>query len=379
MPEERKPVRRCGYVVDERYFWQESILDMGPDTEPGAPVEGPLPRRRLANLLERSGLAGLTNRIPPEFLEDSELLRVHTEGYVREFRRLSEDRGGEIGDFAGFGRGAFDIAKLAAGGVVAAMRGVLDGRVEVAFALVRPPGHHAEPDRARGYCLLANIPIAIEKLRAEQGLGRVAIIDWDVHHGNGAQRIYYNDPETLTISLHQDRLYPFDSGFVEESGGVSARASNINIPLPAGSGRGAYEDAFERVIEPAVERFGPELIVIASGLDSGAMDPMGRMLLSHQAFGDLTRRSIALAERFAAGRLVIAQEGGYSPLYVPFCGAEIVAALLGVPSGIDSEYFDDLDLSPDQTLRDHERAVVDQAVAELGLGGTSRSCGSRNQ
>ncbi|MBK0420410.1 class II histone deacetylase [Leucobacter sp. CSA1] len=367
MRSEKNAPRSCGYVVDERYFWQQSILDMGGDTEPGAPVETPSPRRRLMNLIERSGLASLTARIPPTDLEDEDLLRVHSAMYLEDFRELSAGRGGELGDFAGFGPGAYDIAKLAAGGAHAALAAVLRGEVDVSYALVRPPGHHAEPDRARGYCLLANTPVAIEKLRAEGLVRRVAILDWDVHHGNGAQLIYWDDPDTLTISIHQDRLYPSDSGFVDETGSVAAERSNVNIPLPAGSGRGAYEYAFEQVVEPAIERFSPELIVIASGLDSGAMDPMGRMMLSHQAFADLTRRCIALAERVCHGRLGIVQEGGYSPLYVPFCGAEILAALLGVDSDIDTDYFDDLDELPDQQLSPHQESVVNRVAQVVGL------------
>lgn len=362
-----EPKRSCGYVVDERYFWQQSILDMGPDTEPGAPFETPMARRRLMHLLERSGLAAMTERIAPAELDDADLRRVHTAEYLREFRELSDGSGGEVGDFAGFGPGAYEIASLAAGGAYAATRAVLKGEVDVSFALVRPPGHHAEPDRARGYCLLANTPIAIEKLRAEGLVRRVAILDWDVHHGNGAQVVYFDDPDTLTVSIHQNQLYPFDSGFVDETGGPGAELSNVNVPLPGGAGRGAYEYAFERVVEPAIERFSPDLIVIASGLDSGAMDPMGRMMLSHQAFADLTRRSLALAARVCAGRLSVVQEGGYSPLYVPFCGTEIVAALLGVESGIDTTYFDDLDELPDQVLYPHQAAVVDRVAQVFGL------------
>jgi acetoin utilization deacetylase AcuC-like enzyme len=210
---------------------------------------------------------------------------------------------------------------------------------------------------------LANVPIAVEKARAEQGLGRVAIIDWDVHHGNGAQSIYYDDPNTLTISIHQDRLYPTDSGLVEEVGGPAARGQNVNIPLPPGSGEGAYFHAWDHVVVPAVGAFKPEMIVVSCGFDASQLDPSGRMLLTASGFGSLTVRALALAETVCSGRLVLAQEGGYSPIYVPICGAAVVTALLGDPQEIDDPLAM-IGNAAHQTLQPHQQAVIDN-VAEV--------------
>lgn len=350
-----------GFVTAEEYFFHQSRIDFGPDAEPGAELESPIVRRRLLNLLRKTGAVDACTSLTPARLSRDDLLRVHTEAYLDAFKELSDGFGGELGDYAGFGPGSYEIATLSAGGVTAAALAVMAGAVDRAFALVRPPGHHAEQDRARGYCLLANIPIAIERLRAEALVDRVAIIDWDVHHGNGAQRIYYSDPRTLTISIHQEELYPADSGFVDEVGEGEGVGANVNIPLPAGSGGGAYRDAFDRVVGPVVRSFAPELIIIACGYDAGLLDPSAQMALPASAFSDLTRRSIALAEELCGGRLLVAQEGGYSPLHSPFCGAAVVHALLGW-EGCPLDPYGAHDDAVEQALKPWQQDAVDAAL-----------------
>ena len=170
-----------------------------------------------------------------------------------------------------------------------AVDAVVSGAVENAYALVRPPGHHAEPDRGRGYCIFGNIAVAIMYARARLGVTRVAVVDWDVHHGNGTQRAFYEAPNVLTISIHQDNLYPANSGAVSENGAGSGLGYNLNIPMPPGSGGGAYLAAFERLIVPALRRFKPELIMVASGLDAGGFDPLGCMMLHSEHYRRLTR------------------------------------------------------------------------------------------
>lgn len=369
------PVRRCGLVSDERYFWHESVIAMSPSVEPGFAFEKPEARRRLLNLLTVTGLRDQCVALTPTALSRQDLLRVHTGEYLDAFATLSATSGGEVGEWAGFGPGAFEIAALAAGGVYEAVRATVAGEVDVAFALVRPPGHHAETDRARGYCLLANIPLAIEKARAELGIRRVAVIDWDVHHGNGTQSIYYGDPDVLAISVHQNRLYPEDSGDVGESGAGTGGGATINVPLPAGSGRGAYAAAFDMVVEPAVRNFAPELLIVACGFDASGFDPMGRMLLSAGAFAELTARMLALAAEVCNGSLVLAHEGGYSPMHVPLCGAAVVSTLLGHPQPFVEDYggLDDL---PDQALNQVQLSAVEAARhAALQAGALSQVAG----
>jgi acetoin utilization deacetylase AcuC-like enzyme len=302
----------------------------------------------------------------PLELDDAAIERVHTGEYVASFKALSDANGGALGDFAGFGPGSFEIAVASAGGVASAVRAVLDGEVNRAYALVRPPGHHAEPDRGRGYCLLANIPIAIETARVAQGVGRVAIVDWDVHHGNGAQRIYWDDPDVLAISLHQDRLYPVDSGSIEERGGDAATGANINIPIPAGAGAGAYFAAFDQVVEPALRAFRPELLIIASGYDAAFLDPSSQMALLADTYGDLTRRMMSIADDLCEGRLVIAQEGGYSPLYTPLCGASVIDALTEASVDLNDHYRSHRD-TPEQELLPHQLEAIERAGAAAGV------------
>ena len=171
-----------------------------------------------------------------------------------------------------------------------------------------------------GFCLLANIPIAIEAARAKHGIERVAVIDWDVHHGNGTQSIYYDDPDTLTISLHKDRCFPPGYSGADDRGEGAGVGANLNVPLLAGSGDDAYRYAFQRIVLPALERFRPELIIVASGLDASAVDPLARMQLHTDSYRFMTRAVKEAAQRHCGGRLVIVHEGGYSEAYVPFCG-----------------------------------------------------------
>lgn len=349
-------VRRVGLVYEEDYFWHRSRVDFGAIVEGDSQFETPEPRRRLLNLLHKLGLTDLCTRVRADELTEADLRRVHAPEYLD--RLLAADAtGGEAGESAPFGPGSFAIARLAAGGVHAAVDATLAGRTDVAFALVRPPGHHAERARGRGFCLLANVAIAVEKARSQHGLGRVAIVDWDVHHGNGAQSLYYDDPTTLTISIHQDRLYPKDTGMVQEVGGPGALGSNLNVPLPPGSGEGAYLSAWDQVVAGAVERFEPELLVISCGFDASQCDPSGRMLLTAGSFRLLTLRALALADRVCAGRVVLAQEGGYSPIYVPICGASVVEALLGVGKVVDDPLAAIGDVA-NQSVQPHQAQAV---------------------
>ncbi|MFD5648695.1 class II histone deacetylase [Streptomyces sp. NPDC127039] len=361
--------RTVAIVHEERYFWHQSYLDYGPAVQDHqlCQMETPESRRRLLNLLDVSGLLDRLRRVRPQPVTRADLLRVHTADYVDSVESQNAT-GGEGGEYTPFGPGGYDIARLSAGGVHAALDAVHRGVTDTAFALVRPPGHHAERDRGRGYCLFANIAVAVEKLRAEHGPLRVAVVDWDAHHGNGTQWIFYDDPDTLTVSLHQDRLYPSDSGTVEETGGTGATGANVNVPLPPGSGKGAYLHAFDEVVAPALTAFAPDVIVVACGFDASALDPNARMMLSATAFAELTQRILALADTHTGGRLAVVQEGGYSPLYVPTCGHAVVATLLGDGADPDPVTLD-LDADPYQELQPHQAAAVEAAARAASASG----------
>ena len=284
-------------------------------------MESVATKRRFLNLVAVSGLLPELTELAPSPASREQVLAVHTSEYVDRIAALSAGRGGDAGDgTTPFGRGGIEIAQLAAGGAITAVQSVVTGTVDNAYALVRPPGHHALPDRGMGFCIFNNIAIAIRHAQSALGVGRVAVVDWDVHHGNGTQTIFYEDPTVLAISVHQDRCFPIDSGRRDERGEGVGRGSTVNVPLPPGSGHEAYADAFRRVVMPALACFEPELVVVACGLDANGFDPMGRMLLHSDSYRALTDGLL----EFTGGRLVVIHEGGYSEFYVPFCGLAVL-------------------------------------------------------
>src|SRR5262245_55254880 len=225
--------------------------------EPDRHAENPDTKRRLRNLLEVSGLLPQLVPVAPRPASEDEVLRVHGRAYLERVKKLSAENGGDAGVLTPFGPGSYEIALLSAGGAIAAVDAVLDGRVDSAYALIRPPGHHAEADQGMGFCIFSNAAIAAQHARAARGLARVAVVDWDVHHGNGTESAFYRDPSVLAISVHQDNYFPAGRGALEDGGEGPGLGYNLNVPLPPGSGHGAYEAVFARVIAAALRSFRP--------------------------------------------------------------------------------------------------------------------------
>jgi acetoin utilization deacetylase AcuC-like enzyme len=261
-----------------------------------------------------------------------------------------------------FSGGGFEIALLAVGGTLTAIEMVVGGELETAYALVRPPGHHAQKDLGRGFCMFSNAALGALHARHALGLERVAVVDWDVHHGNGTQWAFYDDPSVLAISLHQDRYFPLDSGMVEETGEGAGVGTNINVPLPSGSGVAAYVSAFERVVVPALNRFQPDLIIVASGLDASALDPLARQQMHSDGYRTLTRFLMDTASANNA-HLVFTHEGGYSAAYVPFCGLAVLEELTGHRTPVDDPYLPVFVGIGGQDLQPHQAALIDQSAA----------------
>lgn len=188
-----------GFVFAERYLWHEtgSWTEASPWIEPSTPPESPEPKRRIRNLLEVSNVAERLTSLAPRCATRFELERFHTPSYIERISSMSQARGGNAGGLTPFGRGSYEIARLAAGGVITAVDSVLKGIVDNAYALVRPPGHHASPDRGDGFCLFNNIAVAVNHARAVHGLHRIAVLDWDVHHGNGTEAGFYEDRKSV--------------------------------------------------------------------------------------------------------------------------------------------------------------------------------------
>lgn len=324
-----------GFLSDERCFWHSggNYMFTAPvrgHVQPGGQYpESPESKRRLRNLLEATGLIRQLAQCTAEPATEEELLRVHSRRYVDAFRALSDAEGGELGPRAPFGPGGYEIAALSAGLARDAVCAVLRGTFRNAYALSRPPGHHAMPDSSSGFCLFANIAVAIEAARAAGLAQRFAVVDWDVHHGNGTEAIFYQDPDVLTISIHQDRCFPLDTGRVEDRGAGPGLGTNANIPLPPGSGHAQYLEAVDRIVVPLLDRFRPEIIIVACGFDASIYDPLARMMATGETFRDMTKSLKTAADRLCNGRLAMVHEGGYSEYHVPFCGHAVIEELSG--------------------------------------------------
>ncbi len=317
-------------VYDELYLWHDTSASAGPVSgaqpwiEPGAPGEGPESRRRLKSLIHASGLDKHLHIVSPTEPADEDLAAVHTASYRQLVQDVCSAGGGIVGPNTPIGRRGYEIACLAAAGAAAAVDAVFDSTSRRAYALVRPAGHHAAAGGGQGNCVFNNVAVAAHRARRRWGAERIAILDWDVHHGNGTESIFLDDPSILTISLHQDDWYPRGSGQAHVRGTGGA---NVNIPLPAGSGTGAYLAALDHIALPAIDAHQPDAIIVACGYDANAMDPYGRMLLNSNSFKDMTGRVIAAADGLCDGRVVFVHEGGYAPLYVPFCGLAVLETL----------------------------------------------------
>ncbi len=359
--------RRTGWVYHESYLWHDTGRWRGGSPElrdwieAWESYENPDTKRRFNNLLELSGFSEQLVPLKPCPATLEQVRRFHTPAYVERIQKLSASDGGDAGPGASFSRGGFEIALLSAGGTIAAVDAVLDGSVDNAYALVRPPGHHAERDRGMGFCVFGNVAIAAMHAIKERGIGRVATVDWDVHHGNGTQQAFYDRSDVLTISIHQDRCFPPDSGPMEDRGEGAGDGYNINIPLPPGSGHGAYVETIRQVVVPALQAFEPDLIIVPSGFDASNFDPLARMMAHSGTYREMTRLLLEAADELCSGRLVLSHEGGYSPIYVPFCGLAVVEELRGKRSIAGDPYEDNLAVAGGQDLQPHQQAVLGEA------------------
>ncbi len=285
----------------------------------------------ILDALERSGLLARLEPLAfgPATFED--LTLVHEPAYVDLLRMACEHGFGFIGEpETRICPESFDAAALAAGGVLAACDAVMEGRVRRAFCAVRPPGHHAEPDRAMGFCLINHVAVAAEHLRRRRGVERVAVVDLDVHHGNGTQRAFEDRDDVLYISIHEHPLtlkYP-GTGYPGETGRGPGRGFTLNLCVPHGADLSDYERALRDRVVPALERFRPGFVLVSTGFDAGCTEPVAHGNLTPGDFGRITRELVHAAEALCGGRVVSVLEGGYDLEGLARCAVEHVGALL---------------------------------------------------
>ena len=298
------------------------------DTGPGHP-ETPARVKAVLDRLQGDGLLDACVALVSRSITDAELLRIHTPEYLR---IVAEDVADGLvvlstGDTAIKGQPSLDAARHAAGGLLGAVDAVCTGRVANAFAVVRPPGHHATPAKGMGFCLFNTVALAARHAQAVHGLERVLIVDWDVHHGNGTQDAFYEDASVLFFDTHQSPLYP-GSGHADETGRGAGEGFTINCPFPAGAGRKEIVGAFRERLVPAAERFRPQLVLVSAGFDSRIDDPLGRFTLTDTDFAELTGIVREIAVRHAGGQLVSTLEGGYALTGLASAAAAHLKALL---------------------------------------------------
>jgi acetoin utilization deacetylase AcuC-like enzyme len=280
--------------------------------------------------MDDSGLSTRMKKLEAPMVDEAQILAVHTPEYIETLRWIDETKQERVHldpDTYG-GPTVYAIARLSAGGVVLAVDEVLGGHAANGLAAVRPPGHHAMRGHAMGFCILGNVPIATRHAQKAYGIERVMIVDYDVHHGNGTEAMFYDDDSVLFISSHQSPFYP-GTGAVTDTGGGKGKGFTLNIPLVAGHGDASFKALYEEIVWPAAERFQPQLILVSAGFDSHWTDPIAGMRLSLTGYAHLTRELIKMANQYCSGKIVFAMEGGYNLEALSHGVRNIGYALLG--------------------------------------------------
>ena len=356
------PASRTGFVFDEHFLAHDTGVQTTVCTRTGSFEVSPEPHpsslyitRRIKGFLDGSGLTAMMWPIQARAATEDELAVYHTREYIAGIRAHAsggpaQGSWGEVEDATVINPGSFEAALYAAGGAMNAVSAVMKGEVANAYALLRPPDHHATRNRAMGFCIFNNSVIAAHHARNAYGLERILIVDWDAHHGNGTQDAFYSDPGVLFISLHQQNWYPKLSGELEQVGIGPGAGYTVNVPLPAGTGDRGYRAAFEQIVVPIGLQYRPQLVIITAGQDANWLEPLSEMMVTMAGFREMSELMVSLVEEVCDGRLVLLQAGGYSTAYVPYCTVAAVEPLLGVDVGLIDLYADSPELECCQTI-----------------------------
>jgi acetoin utilization deacetylase AcuC-like enzyme len=372
---------RSGLVYDERFLAHETGDEATVVTRSGSFDLSPAPHPSSAFIIQRTKEfldgAGLTAQLQPIATRAAtyeELAVYHTWEYISGIQDCAS-RGpicgpftktwGTIDEDTVISPGSFEAALYAAGGAMNAVQTVLQGDVRKAYALLRPPGHHATKNQALGFCIFNNIVLAAQYARNVLGLERIMIVDWDVHHGNGTQDAFYADPGVLFVSLHQQNWFPKQGGELEQVGNGDGTGYTINIPLPPGTGDRGYQAAIEQIVVPIGLQYCPQLILVSAGQDANWLDPLAHMMMTMDGYRTLTQQLVKLADTVCSGRLVMLHEGGYSLPYIPYCTAAVVEALVDADLGIVDLYSTSSELERCQTIYSPDTQNALKAAREV--------------
>ncbi|MBS4024616.1 MAG: histone deacetylase [Clostridia bacterium] len=283
-------------------------------------------KERLVVMKEKLQQLGLWQKaqiISPSLAMEEVVLAVHPKDYLMQLKEISLSGGGRLDPDTVVSSRSYEVALLAAGGTIKAVDQVVNGIISNCFVMARPPGHHAEAERGMGFCLLNNVAIGAKYAQQQLGLKRILIVDWDAHHGNGTEKIFYNDPSVLYFSTHQSPLYP-GTGFVKSSGEGEGVGYNVNVPVPRGTGDQAMYYIFTKLLVPIIEQYQPELIIISAGFDGYYQDQLAGLELTCNGFKQMTDLLLQASEKVCQGRIVACLEGGYS---LPDVGKPVAAML----------------------------------------------------
>lgn len=318
---------------------------------------------RIGDALFEMPWADRLMRFYPRYARPDQIALAHDEKFIALVESAANAGSGWLDTDTRIAPGSYETALLAAGGVISAVESVMMtafNRPDSVFCIVRPPGHHAYADRAMGFCIFNNVAVAARYAQKTFGIERVMIVDWDVHHGNGTNEIFAEDPSVLFVSIHQWPLYP-GLGWLTDVGNGAGEGTNINIPVPPGAGDAMYRAIFDRIIEPVAEQFKPGLILVSAGQDCHCSDPLSDANVTYRGFREMEFAIRRMADRSCDGRHVLALEGGYNQHTLPYTVSSIVSAMIDAPWEVE----DALAPSDRDLLTGTQEARIADVLAEL--------------